>query len=284
MHASTQVSGEAPLLSVIILTLDSKAFIEDCLRSLGPADRRIEILVIDGGSRDATVSIVRREFPGVAVHVAPGSTIPQARNAGLHAASGEYVLFLDSDERLRRAALEDLLDSLATEKPAFLVAHNARINRAGESVGNRISEYPDPYGGLLRNPIGTLGMVCRRELVLSLGGFSERFPVAEDYDLWLRLFEVAHGRRLDLVLAEHRVREDSASQTDVFRTRLFGIKAVLAAARRRRTPLHLRVLLLGYWSLSLMDGLDLPSRTIGRTGLGVGRLWDVMRARLRNNE
>lgn len=284
VQTSNQASGDTPLLSVIVLTFDSEEFIEQCLRSLGPPDRRIETLVIDGGSGDSTLSIVKRGFPGVAVHLAPGSTIPQARNVGLREATGEYVLFLDSDDRLRTATLTTLLEFLAAEAPAFVVTHYARINREGESVGERISNYPDPYGGLLRNPVGTLGMVCRRELLRSLGGFSEAFPVAEDFDLWLRLFEAARGRRLDISLGEHMVREDSASQTDVLRTRIFGVKAVMAAAKRRRTPLHLRVLLAGYWSLFLLDGLSLAQPFGGRMGRTVGRAWEIMRVRLRNVE
>lgn len=277
-----QVPGESSLLSIVVLTLDSEEFIQDCLRSLPPLDQRTEVLLIDGGSRDATVSVVRRDFPWVRVSLAPGTSIPQARNLGLRRASGKYVLFLDSDERLNGDALEGILACLETEAPPFVAAHWTRINRKGEPVGVRLTGYPDPFGGLLGNPVATIGMACRRDLLLSLGGFSEAFPVAEDYDMWLRLFETAQGIRVDLYLGEHRVREDSASQTDRFRMRLFGAKASLAAAKRRRTPRRVRFLLMGHWSLAILGDLRLVPASGLRVLERVGQFGNRLHAQLRN--
>lgn len=279
--AQTGVSPPTPLLSIIVLTLDSMEFVKDCLGSILPLDDRTEVLVVDGGSRDGTVPTVRKEFPGARIHVAPGIGIPQARNVGLRLASGRYVLFLDSDDRLRAGALQALIECLETESPPFVVADYTRINRDGESIGDRVTRYPDPYGGLLYNPVATLALACRRDLLRSLGGFSESFPVAEDYDMWLRLFEVAQGRRLDIYLSEHRVHGDSTSQADRLRIRMFGSRAALAAARRRQAPLHLRLLLFGHWSMDILGDLGLMPRLSQRAGERVAQFSTKMRSQLR---
>jgi glycosyltransferase involved in cell wall biosynthesis len=280
--AHTRVSTSTPLLSIIVLTLNSEEFIEECLASIDPQDRRLELLTVDGGSRDATLATVRRTFPHVIVRAAPGTTIPQARNLGLRHAAGSYVLFLDSDERLRADGLGPLLDCLETEAPPFVATHNTRIDRQGNFVGIRLTGYPDPYGGLLRNPVSTLGMVCRRDLLLSLGGFSDAYTVAEDYDLWLRLFEQVRGRKLDVYLAEHRIREDSVSHADPLLMRVYGMKAALAAAKRRRTPRRLRLLLMTYWSLAILGDLGLVPPS-GLRALERGRRFsDQLHSQLKN--
>lgn len=278
----TQVPRAAPILSVVVLTLDSEEFIEDCLGSLPTPDRRTEVLVVDGGSRDATVSLVRRGFPWAVIVPAPGSSIPQARNQGLRKASGKYVLFLDSDERLNAEALDALLKCLEAKEPPFVAAHWTRIDRTGKRVGVRLTGYPDASGGLLDNPVATIGIACRRDLLVSLGGFSEAFPVAEDYDMWLRLFEAAKGTRLDVYLGEHRIREDSASQADHLTMRLYGAKAALAAARRRHAPYRVRLLLMGHWALAILSDLRMVPgfalRAIGR----VPTFGDRLRTQLRH--
>jgi GT2 family glycosyltransferase len=279
--AQRGASGAVPVLSIIVLTLNSMEFVRECLESV-PLDPRMEVVVVDGGSRDATVSTVRREFPWVRIHIAPGTGISRARNVGLRLGSGEYVLFLDSDDRMRADALETLLHCLETETPPFVVTHSIRINRAGERIGVRLAGYPDTYGGLLQNPVSTLGMACRRDVLLSLGGFSDRFLLAEDYDMWLRLFEVAQGQRLDVYLGEHRVRGDSRSQADVMRMRLFSARAALSAAKRRRTPQRLQIFLLGYWCLLVLDGLHLALPVSPWTARSVQRIGQRMRAQLQN--
>jgi GT2 family glycosyltransferase len=275
-----QLPQGTPLLSIIVLTLDSEEFIRECLGSLPPLNHRTEVLVVDGGSRDATVAFVRRTFPWVRLHIAPGTGIPRARNVGLRLASGRYVLFLDSDDRLRGNALESVLQCLEDNAPAFAVTHWTRINRAGEPLGARAAGYPDPYGGLLSNPVATIGMVCRRDLLLTLGGFSEAFPVAEDYDMWLRLFEVAQGHRLEIFLGDHRIRKDSASQADHLRMRIYGTRAALAAARRRQAPWQVRVLLTGHWSLAILGDLGLIPPAGVRALERVGRFGDKLHTQL----
>lgn len=247
---------QLPILSIVILTLNSEEFLGECLDSLAKVDPSIvEVVFVDGGSTDSTIGLIRQRFSGVTVLSAIGATIPESRNVGLWAARGQYILFLDSDDRLRSASMPPLLDLLRRESPAFVVANHARMDRSGHVFAIVEPQIPAPFLGLLRNPVGTLAVVCRRDLLLELSGFSPAYPVAEDYEMWLRVFETARGRKFDALLGDHRVREDSASQVDHVRTRLFSAKASLAAARRRKVRLSMRTFLLAYWSLLVLDQL-----------------------------
>ena len=108
-----------PLVSAVLIVRDEEAVLEDCLRSLsGVAD---EIVVVDTGSVDGTLAICRRH--GVQLsHHAWHDDFAEARNVALDRARGEWVLYIDADERLvdaDRASLESLLRS--AEEVAFRV-------------------------------------------------------------------------------------------------------------------------------------------------------------------
>lgn len=98
-----------PLLSAALIVRDESEFLADCLASIRPVVD--EIVVVDTGSLDDTPAIARAS--GAAVHHRPWSgSFAEARNAALDAASGEWILYIDADERLRpvpRADVEALL-------------------------------------------------------------------------------------------------------------------------------------------------------------------------------
>ncbi len=97
-------------LSIVILALDEEQMIGRALESAAWAD---EIVVVDGGSSDETIRIAERA--GARVIERPFDDFARQRNFALEAAHGEWVLFLDADERVTPA--------LATEVRALLAGH-----------------------------------------------------------------------------------------------------------------------------------------------------------------
>lgn len=101
------VDSASPLVSCVIPTLDSEAFVAEALASVRDQTHRpIEIIVVDAGSSDSTVDIVRREAPNARIVVAEGTSPAAARNAGIGHARGSFVAFLDSDDRWHPRKLE----------------------------------------------------------------------------------------------------------------------------------------------------------------------------------
>ena len=185
-------------VSLVIAAFNAEDFIARAIRSvlcqtLVPQ----EIIVIDDGSTDGTarvaaafggsVRVIRQENAG------PGA----ARNAGIRAATGELVAFLDADDEL----LPDMVASLS----AALMEHETAAVASGaylyENVGVR--RRPEPGGvlggrtvGLIRDffetarhhDIANVGSVmARRRIVEQVGGFREDIRFGEDLDLWARL-------------------------------------------------------------------------------------------------
>jgi len=83
------------MLSVIIITKNEEAMIEDCLVSVDWAD---EIVVVDSGNTDRTNAIALAH--GARIVTFPGSGYARFRNAGLKAAAGDWILYVDADERV----------------------------------------------------------------------------------------------------------------------------------------------------------------------------------------
>ncbi len=128
---------DRPAISVIVIVRDEAHVIEDCLRSVAWAD---EIIVLDSGSADATVAICRRYTPLVHATEWPGFG-PQ-KNRALALATGDWVLSLDADERVRPALAEEIravtahTDAAGFEIP-FQSTYLGRPIRFGDWRGER---------------------------------------------------------------------------------------------------------------------------------------------------
>src|SRR5512147_2016260 len=110
-------------LTVITLTLNEEANIRPCLESVAWAD---EIIVVDSGSTDATVQIAREFTPHIHQIAWPG--FGPAKNFALDRATGEWILWLDADERVTPGLAEEiraLLDRPGVAESGFAVARRA---------------------------------------------------------------------------------------------------------------------------------------------------------------
>ncbi len=103
-----------PVISLCMIAKDEEAFIEDCLKSVqGLVD---EIVLVDTGSTDGTVEIARR-YGAKVVHHAWRDDFSDARNVSLQHATGDWILWLDADERLDSSSAEAIRNAI--QDPQF---------------------------------------------------------------------------------------------------------------------------------------------------------------------
>lgn len=170
-------------LSVIIPTLDEQELIEAQVRRTASLRGVAEVVVADGGSRDATVARVPA-LPSVRVVTAPRGRATQM-NAGARAATGDVLLFLHADVALPDDAarhVEEALASPSTVGGAFRTWTVAdRPTLLGPLL--HLADLRSRYTSL---PYGDQAPFVRREVFEALGGFPEQ-PLMEDLELSLRL-------------------------------------------------------------------------------------------------
>lgn len=124
--------GTRPTISVVIVTYNDRIRLADCLHSVfgqQPACDDVEAIVVDDGSDDGTPDMVRENFPDVRLICKAHSGADNSRNAGIDAATGEVVAFIDSDCTASPTWLAGIRRVLL-EKQASIVG--GRIVHAGD--------------------------------------------------------------------------------------------------------------------------------------------------------
>ena len=186
----TAVSHTEPTVSVIIPTWNRASLLA---RALDSVDRQTrppeEIIVVDDGSTDDTVALVRSRVTPPKLISQPNRGVSAARNAGIRAAAGEWVAFLDSDDEWLPEKLERQLAALGPETvlchtDEIWIRRGRRVNpmQKHRKSGGRIFERSLPLCAI--SPSAAL---VRRDLFDVVGLFDECLPACEDYDLWLRV-------------------------------------------------------------------------------------------------
>ncbi|MBW4568369.1 MAG: glycosyltransferase [Tolypothrix carrinoi HA7290-LM1] len=183
-----------PLISVVIPVYNGEKTINSTIESvLKQTFVDLEILVIDDGSTDSTVEIVKSILDSrLHIYSYPNAGISANRNRGLAKATGEYLSFIDADDLWVSDKLEAQLNALLKHPQAALAySWTDYIDMNGNFLksGRRITETGNVYSKLLMYNFLENGSnpLIRSEAFNTVGGFDESLPVAEDWDMWLRI-------------------------------------------------------------------------------------------------
>lgn len=211
-------------VSVIVPTRNGARFIGDTIASIArqsfPPD---EIVLVDDGSTDDSVARACAASALVRVVATPGLGPAGARNAGIRAATGDLLGFLDHDDLWVPEKLAWQLDLLAREPAIDVVVGQLRSFRdGGDWLGG-------PVPGYL-----TITMLARRSAFDRVGLLDQGRPFSDSAEWFLRAADAGVDvRMLDRVLTHHRVHESNHSllNAEASRAEFLG----LARARLRRT-------------------------------------------------
>jgi glycosyltransferase involved in cell wall biosynthesis len=197
-----------PLVSVIVPCYNGAAFLEETLRSaLAQSYAKVEVVVVDDGSTDNSPEIAQR-FP-VRYIRQPNRGLCEARNAGIRESKGDYLVFLDADDRLKPRAIEAGLRALV-QRPdcAMTIGDHMFITAGGGYLANSTKECPahSHFEALLKsNFIEMIASVLfRRSVFDEVGGFDATLRVAEDYELYLRIARALPICSHAAIVAEYR--------------------------------------------------------------------------------
>jgi glycosyltransferase involved in cell wall biosynthesis len=208
-----------PIISVVIPCYDQGEWLPEAVASVTDLRRDdVELIVVDDGSSDGRTlrEMDRLARRGIQVVRQPNKGLGGARNAGVRAARGEFILPLDSDNRIREPYVTAGVRLLQDRSEVGVVYGDAEF--FGDRKGPwRVREFD--LAELCRDNFIDACALYRKAVWESVGGYDENMPWMgwEDWEFWIRTamrgWEFVH---LDAVAFEYRVRTGSM---------LSGIKA-----------------------------------------------------------
>lgn len=208
--------SDSPLVSVIMPAYNAaRTVIEAVNSALHQTHPHIEVIIVDDGSTDETLPIMRGRYGKDArvqiVQQANGGPA-SARNHALRLAQGEWVQFLDSDDRLHPQKVARSLERAAEIDGSAVVYGPAHII---DQQGKPAPDWDFPAfpsgdifcewitGAMANGSYGVLpSFMAKRAAVESVGGFDETIFGSEDWDLWVKLaarypFAALHEKLVD---------------------------------------------------------------------------------------
>lgn len=182
------------LVSVVIPTYERPEYLEGAIRTaLKQSHESIEVIVVDDGSTNQYAREIVDSFPEIVTCIQheKNKGLSAARNTGIKKSNGNFIAFLDDDDRWHRKKLEYQVSALDQDHKVGL----ATCLVASITPNNNIvhCETGAPEGDcsekiLIGNIIGTPSRVLiRKECFGEIGMFDESLPTKQDWDLYLRL-------------------------------------------------------------------------------------------------
>lgn len=255
----------SPRISVIVPVYNAECFIEDCCRQLQgqTISSQIEVILVDDGSTDRSLSLcdkVQKTYQNVIALRQDHQGVSAARNLGVRFARGEYVAFVDVDDRYDSDMLETEL-GIAVATGADVVCMDAVSQDPQETVV--LDGAQEAIGCLLRNRIE---VSCWNKLFSRAVIPPDPFPVGvrvyEDLHALYSIFIHVRNVACRNIVKYHYVRRaGSSSRTKVFTEKYFDgldvadsiagdikerFPGLQGAAEARKALLYLRISKL-YW-------------------------------------
>ncbi|WP_374457456.1 glycosyltransferase family 2 protein [Nocardioides sp.] len=257
-------------VSIVIPCFNDGAFVGEAVQSaLNQTTPAADVIVVDDGSTDpGTLEALERLPGGVAVHRQPNRGLPAARNAGIARTRGDYILPLDSDDRISPDYVE-LATAVLDERPEVGIVGGG-IELFGIQESRRRPTYDGVAGMLFENHLYTCSLTRRADWE-AVGGYPEQARFAEDWIYWLRILGL--GREvhlLDETVWFYRQREGQMTRSMDSRT---ASNAVIQAMRDQPE-------LYAAHMAEVTDYLELKMQTLDGFRRRYGRLNDAL-ARIR---
>lgn len=180
-----------PLVSVVIPCYNQAQYLGEAIGSARAREVEVEIIVVDDGSTDGTADVAAR-FSGVTLIRQDNRGLAAARNRGLAAAEGGFVIFLDADDRMMPGGIDIAAQALLAHVSCAM-AYGRCVMIGPDGVAwptpSQAIVSRDHYGALLRNNLIWMPAMAifRRDALQRIDGFREGFDAAADYDLYLRM-------------------------------------------------------------------------------------------------
>jgi glycosyltransferase involved in cell wall biosynthesis len=190
-----------PLVSVVIPSYNSEKYIFRSINSvLQQSYKTIECIVVDDGSCDNTVKIIKKEFPMVKIFEKENGGVSSARNQGINEAKGEWISFLDADDYWKNNKIEEQI-LFANDNNCSIVYTNGYYSKNDKAYllidNGKRKKLNGVKQGIVTKifynaPRSTISfpstLVAHKNIFKKYGLFDELLKFSEDYEIFLRWF------------------------------------------------------------------------------------------------
>ncbi|QNF34987.1 glycosyltransferase family 2 protein [Adhaeribacter swui] len=241
-------------VTVLMAVYNGEAYIHQSVSSvLQQTFKNFELLIINDGSTDDSIKIVESfNDPRIRIiHNEKNLGLVSTRNKGLREARGEYIAILDCDDLALKARLKIQVDFLDSHPDCGLVSSNIIIIDSNNNQVKTIkytgsSEYIKAQL-FFNNYIAQSSVMIRKKALKGII-YRDEFPPAEDYDLWVRLAEIAKFKIIQQNLTYYRVHDSNISITKakvadeaVKKILLYQLRELGITPTEKEFDLHIKV-------------------------------------------
>ena len=219
---SPQLPGKMPdgkpwsKVSIVTPSYNQGQFIEETIRSvLFQGYPNLEYIIIDGGSTDGSVDIIRKYEPWLAYWVSePDQGQANAINKGWRRSSGEVMAWLNSDDVYLPKAVGDVTEFLCSNGSVDVAYGDAfYIDERSQTIERFIAHHFDLLKLLHYNILPQPAAFIRRNAIVKVGGLDESFHLCLDHDLWLRMSGKCRFQYIQKPWAQYRLHPSSKGST-----------------------------------------------------------------------
>lgn len=206
----------SPLVTVAVPSFNQGQFLDEALDSIFAQSLPVEVFVLDGGSTDNSLDVIRKwEHRLAGWRSGPDNGQAAAINEGIAQGQAPYVCWLNSDDWFLPGGLKALVDALEAH-PATPAVYGRAWNVVHES-GRRYPVWVEPFSEkrlALRCIVSQPATLMRRSAWNAVGGADPSLHMVMDYDLWWRLFKSAGPLQfINMFVAVNRVHADTKTKT-----------------------------------------------------------------------
>ena len=203
--------------TIITVCKNSATFLEETIMSvIEQTYPNIQYIVIDGGSTDGTIDIIKRYSAKINYWISePDSGMYYAINKALLQATGDYILILNSDDVLVDSiTIKNAADVMAKDKLDF---YHGNMVKLKDGRMKKVKLFPVTFKQLLFSTHCTFAphpcFFISAHLNEALEGYKEEYKYASDYDYILRALrkKTSKGKHLDMFISNFRIHENSIS-------------------------------------------------------------------------
>lgn len=236
-------------ISIITVSYNCKRYIDGCIQSVIAQNfTPFEYIIIDGGSTDGTIDIIRRNQHNISQWITePDSGIAEAMNKGIKLSSGNWIFFLHSDDYLKdKYSLKKVISCL--DASFDIISFRLQFQNKDCIINPKSPRWD--WTTYFKTPLYHQATLCHKSLFNSIGLFDTSLKIAMDYDFFLRAYLAGAQTKLcsDYISVMRKTGVSSRLDWSSLRNRFLEERRV---HYKNVNKLYMKVIYHIYWSLYL---------------------------------